>query len=152
MNTPTPAKIRTAHDMAGLEARFGLRVGSALSERALASHPDIQERLRFAREQALARAQAQRAVASSPQRAAAMFHLAGGQAALGGPAAPWWGRLASALPLLLLLASLYLIDDWHDRMQTSTVAEVDAALLADDLPPDAYSDPGFEEYLKAGAH
>jgi hypothetical protein len=28
------------------------------------------------------------------------------------------------------------------------VAEVDAALLADDLPPAAYSDPGFVQFLK----
>ena len=30
-------------------------------------------------------------------------------------------------------------------------AELDAALLTDDLPPAAYSDPGFLQYLKAGA-
>ena len=36
----------------------------------------------------------------------------------------------------------------HDRAQIAAVAEVDAALLSDDLPPDAYTDPGFAEYLK----
>jgi len=29
------------------------------------------------------------------------------------------------------------------------LAEVDSALLTDDLPPDAFSDPGFVQFLKA---
>jgi len=29
-------------------------------------------------------------------------------------------------------------------------AGMDAALLADDLPPAAYSDPGFVQFLKSG--
>jgi hypothetical protein len=32
------------------------------------------------------------------------------------------------------------------------VAEVDAALLTDDLPPSAYADPGFIQFLKAGGN
>ena len=32
--------------------------------------------------------------------------------------------------------------------QIRDAAEVDSALLADDLPPEAYSDPGFAEYLE----
>ena len=31
------------------------------------------------------------------------------------------------------------------------VAEVDAALLTDDLPPEAYADPGFMQFLKTAA-
>ena len=30
------------------------------------------------------------------------------------------------------------------------VAEVDAAILTDDLPPSAYTDPGFAQFLKSG--
>ena len=41
-----------------------------------------------------------------------------------------------------------LIQHWQDRTQISVAAEVDAALLADDLPPKAYSDAGFVEFLK----
>jgi hypothetical protein len=32
--------------------------------------------------------------------------------------------------------------------QIQAAAEVDAVLLADDLPPEAYADPGFGEFLK----
>ena len=32
------------------------------------------------------------------------------------------------------------------------MAEVDAALLTDDLPPAAYADPGFVQFLKTSGH
>jgi hypothetical protein len=28
------------------------------------------------------------------------------------------------------------------------LAEIDVAILVDDLPPDAYADPGFSQFLK----
>ena len=59
----------------------------------------------------------------------------------------WWTRLASVMPLVTLVVGLVLIDQWHDRAQINAVADMDSALLADDLPPDAYSDPGFVEFL-----
>ena len=61
----------------------------------------------------------------------------------------WWVKLGSALPLVALLAGLVLIQHSQDDEQVSAAAEVDAALLADDVPPKAYSDPGFVEFLKA---
>ena len=35
-----------------------------------------------------------------------------------------------------------------DEYRANEVAEVDAALLTDDLPPQAYTDPGFLHFLK----
>jgi hypothetical protein len=130
-----------------LQARFGLRVAAMLGERASATPPDISERLRFAREQALARAQAARrreqvAVASAP------VTIAQGRSAALAERPGWWVKLASAMPLAVLVFGLVAIDRMHDRAQIAAAAEVDAALLSDDLPPDAYSDPGFAEYLK----
>ena len=56
--------------------------------------------------------------------------------------------LGSALPLLALLAGLVTVQ-WIDRQRTvSELAEIDTALLVDDLPPAAYSDPGFVQFLK----
>lgn len=145
-------------EVSTLEARFGLRVGAALTERSALPQHDIAERLRVAREQALARARSARTAGSVVQTAAetqgVMAHAnctlslgrAGGDPFQGGR----WALLASFLPLLLLVLGLVLIDTWHDRVQSATVAEVDTALLADDLPPDAYTDPGFTEYLKTG--
>jgi hypothetical protein len=76
----------------------------------------------------------------------------GGAAVLGGgpdfDATPWWLRLGSLLPLAVLLAGLVLIDHHYTRSQIDAAAEVDAAILADDLPPEAYRDQGFVEFLK----
>ena len=69
----------------------------------------------------------------------------------GGPgfdATPWWLRLGSLVPLALLLAGLMLIDSRYTRSQIDAAAEVDAAILADDLPPEAYRDQGFVEFLR----
>jgi hypothetical protein len=60
----------------------------------------------------------------------------------------WWQSLLSAVPVLALLAGLVVIQMDLDETGILEVAEVDAALLADDLPPAAYSDPGFVQFLK----
>ncbi len=52
------------------------------------------------------------------------------------------------LPLIALVAGIYFIQHIHTQSQVSAAAEVDVELLADDLPPDAYSDAGFLEFLK----
>lgn len=134
-----------------LMARFGLRIAAALSAHdAQHPRPDIDERLRFAREQALARAREARRL--SPAPAAVSVGGMGAASLAGSPDSdqtPWWLRLSSLLPLAILLAGLLLIDHHYTRSQIEAAAEVDAAILADDLPPEAYSDPGFVEYLKS---
>jgi hypothetical protein len=55
------------------------------------------------------------------------------------------------LPLVALLAGLITVQ-WFDSEQTvSDLAEIDTALLVDDLPPAAYSDPGFMQFLRQAA-
>ncbi len=132
-----------------LQARFAQRVAAALTEQQLVNpRRDIEERLRVAREQALGRAREARRSAAAP----AVVTTGGGTVALGGPGgadgAPWWLRLSSLLPLAVLLAGLLMIDRHYTLSQIEAAAEVDAALLADDLPPEAYRDPGFAEFLK----
>jgi hypothetical protein len=128
-----------------LEMRYALRVVARLNEQAEAMDGDLGERLRFAREQALERARAHHSAAGSTNVVAT---TAAGAATLSGPSG-WWLRLGSVLPLLLLLGGLMLIQQWSAKAQISAAAEIDAALLADDLPPRAYSDPAFVEFLKA---
>jgi hypothetical protein len=134
-----------------LQARFAQRVAAALTEQqAVNPRRDIEERLRVARERALGRAREARLGA-----APAVVATGGGTVALGGSGGPndangtpWWLRLSSLLPLAVLLAGLLLIDRHYTQSQIEAAAEVDAALLADDLPPEAYRDPGFAEFLK----
>jgi len=144
MTKTTNLTFSSVPDRDGLEARFGVRVASMLGERAQSTAPDISERLRFAREQALSRAQAARRV----QTAAAPVVVGRGRAAVLANPLGWWFKLGSAAPLALLVLGLAGIAHVHEKAQIAAVAEVDAALLADDLPPAAYTDPGFAEYLK----
>jgi hypothetical protein len=130
-------------DLDALQARFGLRVASRLSQASEQLPHDLTERLRVAREQAVARARGLR------QQAPATVAVAAGPGSLAlAPPPSWWLRLASALPLLLLVGGLLLIQQLHHRADIHAAAEVDAALLADDLPPEAYGDPGFVAFLK----
>ena len=106
---------------------------------------DISERLRAARMQALAK----RKVVSL--QTAPAVATSGNSATLtlgGGGGFSLWRQLASALPLIALVAGLVAINIIQDDDRTSELAEVDAALLTDDLPPDAYADPGFVQFLK----
>lgn len=129
------------------QARFALRVTAHLSEQAGTISPDVSERLRFARSRALEHARAMRR--SAQPRAVTSAVGAGVLALAGTPKrSSWWVGPLSLLPLLALVAGLVLIQSEHARRQVAAVAEVDADLLLDDLPPSAYSDPGFVEFLK----
>lgn len=138
---------RSAADVDRIEARFGLRVGALLNEQAQRTPHDVAERLRVAREQALARARAAR-LAPAAASAPAEVVVGKGRSATLGRQPGWLFRFASVMPLVVLIAGLIAIDEWHDRAQIEAAADVDAALLADELPPDAYSDAGFVEFLK----
>lgn len=148
-----------------LEARFALRVGARLHEGATQLPHDISERLRVARLQALdgLAAAARAAEPARPAVAAAdavgQIQLAGAgrgsdwslapwQAPLHDDPLPWRWRLASVLPVLVLVLGLWGIHVWHKQAQVQATSEVDMALLTDDLPPAAYADPGFAEFLR----
>jgi hypothetical protein len=59
-----------------------------------------------------------------------------------------WNRIASILPLPALIAGLMTIAIVAEDNWISDIAEIDAELLTDDLPPDAYTDPGFLQFLR----
>jgi hypothetical protein len=128
-----------------LEGQLAERLTAHLSRSADALPHDITERLRFSRERALA---SRRSVVTQVQAAPVVVH-SGRAAALGGPPSLWL-RLASTLPLAVLVAGLVFIQHHHDLQQIAVAAEIDSALLADTLPPAAYSDPGFSEFLRSG--
>jgi len=103
---------------------------------------DIAERLRAAR----VRAVAARRISSVQVQANGTLTLGGAHESL----RPWtW--LASMLPLLTLVVGLITIKHFQDERRAREVADVDTALLTDDLPPAAYADPGFIQYLKTSA-
>jgi Protein of unknown function (DUF3619) len=127
-----------------MQTRFALRIAARLSERSQELEADVSERLRFARDKALEQARASRATSSAP----ILGVTASGAALLGRAGSGWLMKLAAVLPALALIAGLILIQRSQTNEQISVAAEIDAALLADDLPPKAYSDAGFAEFLK----
>jgi len=141
-------RINTPYqDAQALQARLATRLAAALGEELDSLPHDIGERLRIAREQAVSRAREVRSQQRAGAVAPAVVAVGASTAALGGPSL-WWRRLAAVLPLLVLLGGLALIADRTTHEQVRAAAEIDSVLLADDLPPAAYSDPGFAEYLK----
>jgi hypothetical protein len=141
MNQLNSTSLTAARD--AMQARFARRVVARLNDNAEQLGGDVAERLRFARERAVARAAlARTSAASSP------VGITASGAALFGAGSGWWVKVASVLPLLALVVGLMLIQRWQTTAQISVAAEVDAALLADDVPPTAYRDAGFIEFLK----
>jgi hypothetical protein len=128
-----------------LQDRFGRQVAARLAAGTAELPYDLSERLRAARVQALAQRKPEAAYATAAS-------VSGGSASLtfGDDRIGLWGRIASALPLVALVAGLMLIHTVQNDNRASEVAEVDAALLTDDLPPAAYADPGFVQFLKSG--
>jgi hypothetical protein len=56
-------------------------------------------------------------------------------------------RFALAWPLAALIVSLVTVAWWEDQQRTAELADIDAAMLSDDLPLNAYLDHGFNAYL-----
>jgi len=118
------------------EAQFARRLASRLDQAAL-SH-EAGERLRIARQQAVARRKL------APANPAPAVVQQGQTAVLGS----WWTRAGMVLPLVALVGGLVAINSILDDRRASELAEVDAALLTSELPPAAYIDPGFTQFLK----
>ncbi len=59
------------------------------------------------------------------------------------------GRLAVAVPLLALVVGLGGVYQYEQQQQIAELAELDAAVLADELPLTAYLDHGFNAYVES---
>ena len=132
---------------ANTQDEFGLRIAARLNLASLELPHDISERLRAARTRAVAarlkpQTRLQTSTAAIHQNGAALLNF-GGDEGLN-----IWSRLASLLPLIALIAGLALIQNIMDDDRANELAEIDSALLVDDLPPAAYADPGFLQFLK----
>lgn len=129
-----------------LQDRFALKATSYLSAGTADMPYDISERLRAARVQAIAKRKIAKVQASG------VVLGSGGSAVLGWGSEDglnWWSRIGSVVPLLALVVGLLTINSIQNDNRAQEVAEVDAALLTDELPPAAFADPGFVQFLKA---
>ncbi len=123
---------------------FGTAIATRLSEGSEGLPHDISERLKVARTRAIAN----RKIVSL--QVANNVSVSAGELALhlGGREDGLWNRIASLLPLVALVAGLISIAVLQDELRAREVAEVDSELLTDELPPSAFVDPGFAQYLR----
>jgi len=129
-----------------LQERYGLKTASYLSAGAANLPYDISERLRAARFQAVS----SRKIAKT-QTAGSLVSTDGSAALTWGSddGLSWWARIGLVVPLIALVVGLLAINSIQSDNRAQEVAEVDAALLTDELPPAAFADPGFIQFLKA---
>ena len=134
-------------DRQNAQDHFGAKVAAHLSYgNATLSH-DISERLRVARQQAVAKhALCLRTVSAT----ASSVQASGNTASMnfGTESTGFWGYVASVLPLVVLIAGLLALSSLQTDQSAADSAEVDAAILTDSLPASAYADAGFAQFLK----
>lgn len=123
--------------------RLGLRLCARLSDATDGLPRDVLERLRAGRVQAVSQRRVVR-----PQSATQVVLVGGTSLAFGTDRLGWWGRLGAALPMLALVLGLIVIGVIQNDRRADEIAEIDTALLTDELPPAAYADPGFLQFLK----
>lgn len=141
--TPTTDPF-SRHAGAGGEARFASRLIGFLDEGSRDLPPGVEARLRFAREQAVARSAVERVPATNSVSLGGVVGWVG--------SAGWLPRAAALLPLLALVAGLLSINQRHREDQVKVAVEIDSGLLTDDAPLLAYRDAGFVEFLKSSTN
>ncbi len=142
--------ISRQHSSELLADRFGRRIATRLSAGSVDLPHDVSERLRVARQQAVTNRKRQ----ALPQRQlapASGVSVQGNSLTFGDEGLTLWSRLAGVLPLVTLVVGLVVINVVQNENRAREVADVDAALLTDALPPAAYTDPGFLQFLKTAA-
>ncbi len=122
---------------------FG-RASAALLRQGAQSLPvGIKDRLHAARMKALSVRKAEKVRVQTRV-------LAGATGNWGSQSSSLWDAMSWVAPLAVLVFGLIGIAQWQDNSRINDIAEVDAALLSDDVPPDAYADSGFMAFLKHG--
>ena len=131
--------------------RFGLKIAARLSSGNTELPHDISERLRIARQQAVTNRKRTQLVTST--KSATEVYGSGGSATMSfdDEGLNLWNRLGSFLPLIALVVGLISIAVIQNDLRATELAEVDSVLLVDDLPPAAYADAGFAQFLKLHA-
>jgi hypothetical protein len=124
------------------DINLAYKLRHALNENLDALPASTTERLAAARALALSRKKAD--APAAPAKAGRRFfdlgfHLSG----------VGLGRLGVAIPLLALVFGLGGLYQYEQQQRIAELAELDAAVLADELPLTAYLDHGFNAYLES---
>lgn len=131
------------------ELEFAGKIRRALDESAADLPAATLDRLAGARRLALARKKPEPVTAPA---FVPVFAHAGGGAALDLPPAGKrrlspLARVLRVWPLVALVGGVAFIGYWENAQRSAELADIDAAMLSDDLPLNAYLDHGFNAYL-----
>jgi hypothetical protein len=119
------------------EERYAYRVRQALNHGLLDIPPTASRRLEAARHLAL-----------SKQKQSKHETVSTGHGMLGLKIGSHTPYLKQILAILALLLGMWISFYWHSVQYVTELEDVDSALLADDIPPEAFMDNDFFEWLK----
>lgn len=119
------------------EERYAYRVRQTLNFGLKDIPPAASRRLEAARHLALAR-----------QKQAAPQLVTAGTGVLSLSTSVYTPYFKQALAVIALLLGMWISFYWHSVQYVTELEDVDSALLTDDLPPDAFLDNDFFEWLK----
>jgi hypothetical protein len=139
------------------ENDFALKIVRALDENASNIAPAAADRLAAARRAAIARKKPAKVAVAAPAFTP-VFAGAGATLSAGGPMGDGepasrrglfarLGGLGLVWPLAALAIGIAGIAYFEDQQRKAELADIDAAMLSDSLPLDAYLDHGFNAYL-----
>lgn len=126
------------------EINFAYRVRHALNENLDQLPPATSKRLAAARQLALSRKK------PDAGRRVVLARLASAQGNDGGffsRPLSWLGRMSVALPAVIVFVGLVGMYQLEKKQLIVDLAEIDAMVLSDELPLNAYLDSGFNAYL-----
>jgi hypothetical protein len=123
--------------------QFGQATAALLRQGSKSLPAGIQDRLYSARLKALSLQKPEKIRIQQP-----VFANTSGNWTVG--SRPFWDKVGWIAPLMVLVFGLIGISQWQQDSRINDIAELDVALLIDDVPPDAYADSGFLGFLKNG--
>ncbi|MES2585780.1 MAG: DUF3619 family protein [Pseudomonadota bacterium] len=123
--------------------QFGLTAAALLRQGSQSLPAGIKDRLYAARLKALS--------VKKPEKVRIQQHvLASSAGNWSAGSRSFWDNVGWVAPLIVLVFGLIGIAQWQQDSRINDIAELDVALLTDDVPPDAYADSGFMGFLKNG--
>ncbi|RZA32174.1 MAG: DUF3619 family protein [Lysobacteraceae bacterium] len=123
------------------DINLAYKLRHALNENLDALPVSTTDRLAAARARALSRKKADAAPVKAGKRPLFDIH-----ALFTGPAL---ARIAVAVPMLALVIGMGGVYQYEQQQRLAAMAEIDAAVLADELPLTAYLDHGFNAYVES---
>lgn len=124
-----------------VEQEFAKRVTRLLNAQSENLSGDVQLRLRDARALAVSRAKPEPIFVAQLQTTQRGYRNSSWNK-------PIWSFTGWLLPVTVVVLGLIAITEWQEDLRINDIANVDIALLTDDVPPDAFVDNGFMAFLK----